>query len=85
MVIFALWLVERIGRRKSLIYGAFVGSIPMWYIGGYVMKADPAKAAAQGEFTRSGWGYLAMVCVYLYGMVYSHLCDAILLSLTVFD
>lgn len=35
------------------------------------MKADPARAAAQGEFTRSGWGYLAMVCVYLYGMVQS--------------
>lgn len=33
------------------------------------MRADPAAAAARGEFTRSGWGYLAMVCVYLYGMV----------------
>ncbi|KAL0634273.1 hypothetical protein Q9L58_006810 [Maublancomyces gigas] len=70
MLIFAVWLVERVGRRKSLIYGAFVGSIPMWYIGGYVMRADPAAAAARGEFTRSGWGYLAMVCVYLYGMIY---------------
>lgn len=34
------------------------------------MRADPAAAAARGEFTRSGWGYLAMVCVYLYGMVF---------------
>lgn len=33
------------------------------------MRADPAAAAAKGEFTRSAWGYLAMVCVYLYGMV----------------
>ncbi|KAH8154798.1 uncharacterized protein LAJ45_01329 [Morchella importuna] len=70
MVIFAVWLVERVGRRKALIYGAFVGSIPMWYIGGYVMKADPETAAAEGRFTQSGWGYLAMVCVYLYGLVY---------------
>ncbi|CCX04332.1 Similar to Probable quinate permease; acc. no. Q2U2Y9 [Pyronema omphalodes CBS 100304] len=70
MVIFALWLVERVGRRKGLIYGAFIGSLPMWYIGGYVMKADPAKAASSGQFTSSGWGYLAMVCVYLYGMIY---------------
>ncbi|KAH0605437.1 uncharacterized protein H6S33_004659 [Morchella sextelata] len=69
MVIFAVWLVERVGRRKALIYGAFVGSIPMWYIGGYVMKADPETAAAEGKFTQSGWGYLAMVCVYLYGLV----------------
>ncbi|KAF8244445.1 general substrate transporter [Wilcoxina mikolae CBS 423.85] len=70
MIIFALWLVERVGRRKALIWGAFVGSLPMWYIGGYVMKADPTRAAAQGQLTSSGWGYLAMVCVYLYGMIY---------------
>lgn len=30
MLIFAVWLVERVGRRKSLIYGAFVGSLPMY-------------------------------------------------------
>ena len=69
MVIFAVYLVERVGRRKALVYGAFIGSLPMWYIGGYVMRADPATAAKEGRFTRSGWGYLAMVCVYLYGMV----------------
>ncbi|KAL7276701.1 hypothetical protein RUND412_000282 [Rhizina undulata] len=70
MIIFAFWLVERVGRRKGLIYGAFIGSLPMWYIGGYVMKADPARVAAAGNFNRSGWGYLAMVCVYLYGLIY---------------
>lgn len=89
MVIFSVWLVERLGRRKGLIYGAFIGSSPMyvfphrvircdgidadrihrWYIGGYVMRADPAKVAAAGQYTRNGWGYLAMVCVYLYGFV----------------
>lgn len=70
MIIFSLWLVEKVGRRNGLIYGAFIGSIPMWYIGGYVFKADPASAAADGEITRTGWGYLAMVCVYLYGLIY---------------
>jgi MFS family permease len=60
MIIFSLWLVEKLGRRKGLIWGAFVGSIPMWYIGGYVMRADPAGAAAAGQTTQSGWGYLAM-------------------------
>lgn len=30
MIVFSLWLVEKVGRRKGLIYGAFVGSIPMW-------------------------------------------------------
>ncbi|KAF4547860.1 Quinate permease-like protein 3 [Elsinoe fawcettii] len=70
MIVFSVWLVEKVGRRKGLIYGAFIGSLPMWYIGGYVFKADPATAAAQGNVTRDGWGYLAMVCVYLYGFIY---------------
>ncbi|EON69551.1 hypothetical protein W97_08811 [Coniosporium apollinis CBS 100218] len=70
MIIFSLWLVEKVGRRSGLIYGAFIGSIPMWYLGGYVFKADPAGAAARGDTSRNGWGYLAMVCVYLYGLIY---------------
>jgi hypothetical protein len=88
MVIFSVWLVERIGRRKGLIVsaahvisrsdilnlplqlGGFIGSLPMWYIGGYVFVADPATKAAAGQYTRNGWGYLAMVCVYLYGLIY---------------
>jgi hypothetical protein len=70
MVIFSVWLVERLGRRPGLIWGAFVGSLPMWYIGGYVMKNDPARQAAAGVVKRSGAGYFAMVCVYLYGMIY---------------
>ena len=70
MIIFSVWLVERLGRRPGLIWGAFVGSLPMWYLGGYVFKNDPATAAAAGEVSRSGAGYFAMVCVYLYGLIY---------------
>lgn len=32
------------------------------------MKADPVNN--DGSVTSSGWGYLAMVCVYLYGVIY---------------
>ncbi|PPJ58330.1 hypothetical protein CBER1_04489 [Cercospora berteroae] len=70
MIIFSVWLVERLGRRPGLIWGAFVGSLPMWYLGGYVMKNDPTAAAAAGDVSRSGAGYFAMVCVYLYGLIY---------------
>ncbi|KAK6536236.1 hypothetical protein TWF281_000479 [Arthrobotrys megalospora] len=70
MIIFSVWLVEKVGRRKGLIWGAFVGSIPMWYLGGYVLRNDPTAAAARGDVARSGWGYLAIVCVYLYGLIY---------------
>ncbi|KAF9890485.1 hypothetical protein FE257_005890 [Aspergillus nanangensis] len=70
MVIFSVWLVEKVGRRSGLIWGAFIGSLPMWYIGGYVLRADPAGAAARGETARNAWSYIAMVCVYLYGLIY---------------
>ncbi|KFY70139.1 hypothetical protein V499_09425 [Pseudogymnoascus sp. VKM F-103] len=70
MVVFSIYLVERVGRRNGLIYGAFIGSLPMWYIGGYVFKADPATAAASGHVSQSAAGYIAMVCVYLYGFIY---------------
>ncbi|KAL2752310.1 hypothetical protein ACRALDRAFT_2060920 [Sodiomyces alcalophilus JCM 7366] len=65
MVAFAFCVVEKVGRRNGLIWGAALGCIPMWYIGGYVMEADPAAAAAAGQVHRDEWGYLAMVCVYL--------------------
>jgi hypothetical protein len=65
MITFTFVVVERVGRRKGLVWGAALGCIPMWYIGGYVMKADPVAALAAGNTQRSGWGYLAMVCVYL--------------------
>lgn len=70
MILFSLYLVEKVGRRNGLIWGAFIGSLPMWYIGAFVMRADPAGAAARGEVSQSGAGYFAMVCVYLYGFIY---------------
>jgi MFS family permease len=69
MCTFTFIVVERVGRRKGLIWGAALGCIPMFYIGGYVMKADPAGAALRGVINRDGWGYLAMVCVYLNGFI----------------
>lgn len=70
MITFSILVVEKIGRRKGLIYGAFVGSLPMWYLGGYVFKANPMEKVAAGEMNRSGAGYFAMVCVYLYGFIF---------------
>lgn len=65
MITFTVIVVEKVGRRKGLVWGAALGCIPMWFIGGYVMRADPAAAALRGDVTRDGWGYLAMVCVYV--------------------
>ncbi|ELU42358.1 quinate permease [Rhizoctonia solani AG-1 IA] len=35
-------------------FGGLIGSLPMWYIGGYVFVVDPATKAAAGQFTRNG-------------------------------
>lgn len=64
MITFTFIVVERVGRRKGLVWGSILGCIPMFYLGGYVLRADPAAAAAAGATKRDGWGYLAMVAVY---------------------
>ncbi|KAM3522296.1 hypothetical protein MY4038_008685 [Beauveria bassiana] len=64
MIAFTFVVVERVGRRNGLIWGAVLGCLPMFYLGGYVLKADPAGAAAHGMTQRDGAGYFAMVCVY---------------------
>lgn len=69
MIAFTFLVVEKVGRRKGLIWGAALGCIALWYIGGYVMKADPAGAAMRGDVSRNGWGYLAMVCVYVHAFI----------------
>lgn len=65
MVLFTVWVVESLGRRKGLICGAFLGALPLFYVGGYVVVADPASRAVEGQIQQDGWGYFAMVCIYL--------------------
>ena len=65
MCTFTFFVAEKVGRRRGLIWGGFIGSIPLWYIGGYVLRANPVAAAKTGgTVSRNGWGYLAMVAVY---------------------
>nr|CBV37373.1 quinate transporter [Colletotrichum graminicola] len=63
MFLFTFWVAERVGRRKGLLWGSALGCIPMLYIGGFVLKNDPARAAASGVINRDAWGYLAMTCI----------------------
>jgi sugar porter (SP) family MFS transporter len=61
MIMFALWVVERVGRRGGLLWGSFLGCLPLWYVGSYVKIADPAKNAVDGNIQQNGWAYFAMV------------------------
>ena len=65
MVLFTLWVVEGLGRRKALIYGAILACLPLFYVGGFCKVADPAAHAVEGVVQQSGAGYFAMVCIYL--------------------
>lgn len=65
MILFAVWVVEKVGRRGGLLWGSFLGCLPLWYVGGYVQIADPTKNAATGNIQQNGWAYFAMVCIYL--------------------
>lgn len=65
MILFTVWVVENLGRRKGLIWGAFLGALPLFYVGGYVVVADPASRAVEGTVQQDGAGYFAMVCIYL--------------------
>ncbi|TRX91551.1 hypothetical protein FHL15_007556 [Xylaria flabelliformis] len=42
-IIWLLYLIDRLGRRKLLMFGALGGSVCMWIIGAYIKIADPAK------------------------------------------
>ncbi|KAK8079086.1 hypothetical protein PG994_002893, partial [Apiospora phragmitis] len=53
MVTFTFVIVERVGRRKGLVWGA----------------AWAASRCAAGAVTRDAWGYLAMICVYVNGFI----------------
>ena len=76
-VITLLWLfylIDRLGRRKLLMYGAVGGSLCMWYIGGYIAVSDPAsKVAADStaDTKLSSGGISAMVFFYIWTAVYT--------------
>ncbi|KAI1810147.1 quinate permease [Poronia punctata] len=42
-VFWLLFMIDHLGRRNLLIYGALGGSICMWIIGAYIKVADPAN------------------------------------------
>ncbi|KAL1617799.1 hypothetical protein SLS54_007578 [Diplodia seriata] len=76
-LVFMFWVADRLGRRKGFVYGAFVGAVPMFYIGAYIMKADPAAATTAttanpaAAATSSAWGYLAIICIYVLAVICS--------------
>lgn len=68
-VIFILFLIETVGRRKLLIIGSVGGSLCMWFIGAYIKVANPGANQTGGAMTSGG--IAAVFFFYLWTAFYS--------------
>lgn len=68
-IIWLLFLIDKLGRRKLLMIGALGGSVCMWIIGGYLLGTNATKHAAN-EGLSSG-GYAAIFFFYLWTAFYT--------------
>ncbi|KAM0720877.1 hypothetical protein Q7P37_003162 [Cladosporium fusiforme] len=68
-IIWILVLIDHLGRRKLLMYGALGGSVCMWIIGGYILGAglDPDST----ESNLSSGGIAAVFFFYLWTAFYT--------------
>ncbi|OCT53313.1 putative quinate permease [Cladophialophora carrionii] len=62
------FLIDKLGRRALLMYGAIAGSVCMWYIGGYIAVANPSGNPSD---TLSSGGISAMAFFYLWTISYT--------------
>ncbi|KAG9767750.1 quinate permease, partial [Aureobasidium melanogenum] len=69
-LLWLFFLIDKLGRRNLLIWGAILGSLCMWYIGGYIALSKPWTAPAGGR-DLSGGGISAMFFFYLWTAIYS--------------
>lgn len=67
-LVWLFYLIDRLGRRNLLMYGAFGGSICMWYIASYIAIAKPSLHPTK---TLSSGGISAMAFFYLWTACYT--------------
>lgn len=64
------YLIDHLGRRNLLMFGALGGSLCMWYLGAYIKIADPTNnPSASGQL--SSGGISAMFFFYLWTAFYT--------------
>ncbi|OCK73658.1 general substrate transporter [Lepidopterella palustris CBS 459.81] len=68
-IVWLLFLIDRLGRRKLLIIGAAGGSACMWFIGAYIKLSDPAKHTKNTKL--SSGGIAAIFFFYLWTAFYT--------------
>jgi MFS family permease len=63
-----LFLIDRLGRRNLLMYGAFGGALCLYYVGAYIKIAQPAEHPTT---KLSSGGISAMAFFYLWTICYN--------------
>lgn len=66
-LIFIFFFVDTWGRRPALLTGSVIAVIAMFYLGSYSKLSD----SFQGDATRDGGAYTAIVMVYIYAAAYA--------------
>ena len=67
--VWLLILIDRLGRRKLLMIGAFGGSLCMWFIGAYIKLSNPAAHTKNTKL--SSGGIAAIFFFYLWTAFYT--------------
>lgn len=67
-VVWIMVLIDQLGRRNLLMYGALGGSISLWVVGAYVAIARPTVNA---DTSGSPGGTMAMAFFYIYTIFYT--------------
>ena len=68
-IIWLFFLIDKLGRRNLLMYGAAGGSVCMWIIGAYILKADVAAHTKNTQL--SSGGIAAIFFFYLWTAFYT--------------
>ncbi|KAK7914045.1 quinate permease [Apiospora marii] len=68
-VVWLLYLIDQLGRRKLLMYGAVGGSLCMWFIGAYIKIANVADKPEGSAL--DGGGIAAIFFFYLWTVFYT--------------
>lgn len=69
-MVWMFFIVDKVGRRKSLIVFSLPCSAAMWYIGAYIKVANPAARLARGQTLLDGGGKGALAMLYIWLVFY---------------
>jgi hypothetical protein len=67
-LVWIMVMIDQLGRRKLLMFGALGGAFSLFIVGGYIAVAKPAQ---QPKTTLDSGGTMAMAFFYIYTIFYT--------------